>query len=111
MDNVESAKTLIGLLDLTTLNDNDNNETIENLCKKMIDAVATYGDGAVAYASKAFATKATTRLMDKVGMWFDAVSGGELHLLLTSGVNPKHIIFHGNAKTEREIRILQEIQY
>ena len=48
---------------------------IENLCKKMIDAVATYGDGAVAYASKAFATKATTRLMDKVGMWFDAVSG------------------------------------
>lgn len=77
---------------------------IENLCKKMIDAVATYGDGAVAYASKAFATIATTRLMDKVGMWFDAVSGGELHLLLTSGVNPKHIIFHGNAKTEREIR-------
>lgn len=43
MDNVESAKTLIGLLDLTTLNDNDNNETVENLCKK---ATGKYGNTA-----------------------------------------------------------------
>ena len=43
MDNVESAKTLIGLLDLTTLNDNDTNETVSALCQK---ATTVYGNTA-----------------------------------------------------------------
>lgn len=43
MDNVESAKKLIGLLDLTTLNDNDTNETIATLCQK---AIGKYGNTA-----------------------------------------------------------------
>lgn len=43
MDNLESAKTLIGLLDLTTLNDNDTNETIATLCQK---AISQYGNTA-----------------------------------------------------------------
>lgn len=43
MDNVESAKALIGLLDLTTLNDDDNNETVTNLCQK---ATGKYGNTA-----------------------------------------------------------------
>ena len=76
---------------------------IEEVCLHMIEAVKSYGDGAVAYASKAFATIATTKLMNKLGMWFDAVSGGELYLLRSAGVDPKRIIFHGNAKTVQEI--------
>lgn len=76
---------------------------IDGVCGKMLDALSSYGDGAVAFASKAFATVATTRLMANRGMWFDCVSGGELYMLLSAGVNPKHIIFHGNAKTPREI--------
>ena len=43
MDNVESAKKLIGLLDLTTLNDSDTNETVATLCQK---AVGKYGNTA-----------------------------------------------------------------
>jgi deoxyribose-phosphate aldolase len=43
MNNVESAKTLIGLLDLTTLNDNDTTETVTNLCQK---ATTKYGNTA-----------------------------------------------------------------
>ena len=43
MDNVETAKTLIGLLDLTTLNDNDTNETVSALCQK---ASSKYGNTA-----------------------------------------------------------------
>ena len=43
MDNVEAAKKLISLLDLTSLNDNDNNKTIEALCQK---AVTKYGNTA-----------------------------------------------------------------
>ncbi len=76
---------------------------IVDVCNKMIEAVNSFGKGAVAYASKAFETIATTRLMDSVGTWFDAVSGGEIYMLLKAGVDPKHIIFHGNAKTQKEI--------
>lgn len=63
----------------------------------------SYSHGAVAFASKAFATVATSKLIQKHGLWFDSVSGGELYLLNKAGVDKGHIIFHGNAKTEREI--------
>ena len=43
MDNVEAAKLLISLLDLTTLNDNDTNETVSALCQK---ATNKYGNTA-----------------------------------------------------------------
>ncbi len=76
---------------------------ILDVCNKMMESFDSYGPGAVAYASKAFATIATTRLMNSAGMWFDAVSGGELYLLLKAGVDPKHILFHGNAKTKKEV--------
>jgi diaminopimelate decarboxylase len=59
--------------------------------------------GAVAYASKAFASVATSKIIQKHGLWFDSVSGGELYLLNKAGVDMKHVVFHGNAKTEKEI--------
>ena len=43
MDNIDAAKLLIGLLDLTTLNDNDTNETVSTLCQK---ATTKYGNTA-----------------------------------------------------------------
>lgn len=78
-------------------------EYIVEVCDKMISAMREYGNGAVAFASKAFATVATTKLMNGRGMWFDCVSGGELFMLLKAGVEPRHIMFHGNAKTYKEI--------
>ena len=43
MTDLEAAKLLISLLDLTTLNDNDTNETVTNLCQK---ATSKYGNTA-----------------------------------------------------------------
>lgn len=43
MDNVKAAKLLINLLDLTSLNDNDTNETVSSLCQK---ATTKYGNTA-----------------------------------------------------------------
>lgn len=78
-------------------------EYMTAVADEMKNGLSSYGDGAVAYASKAFASIATAKLLSAHGLWFDCVSGGELYLLLKAGVNPKHIIFHGNAKTPREV--------
>ncbi len=78
-------------------------EYMLSVADEMVAGLSAYGDGAVAYASKAFASIATTKMLSSHGLWFDCVSGGELYLLLKAGVNPKHIIAHGNAKTPKEI--------
>ena len=61
MDNVESAKKLIGLLDLTTLNDNDTNETVANLCQK---ATGKYGNTASVCIYPKFISHAKSILPD-----------------------------------------------
>ncbi len=76
---------------------------IRSVCDAFLSAMKEYGNGAVAYASKAFCTVATTKLMASMGMWFDAVSGGEIYLLKNAGVDMSKVIFHGNAKTANEI--------
>lgn len=77
---------------------------IAEVCDAFVKAMSHYGDGAVAYASKAFASMATSRLIQKHGLWFDSVSGGEVYLLSAAGVDMSHVIFHGNNKTKQEIR-------
>ena len=62
-DNVIIAKKLIGLLDLTTLNDNDTNETVEKLCKK---AHTPYGNVASVCIYPQFITHAKTLLPDEI---------------------------------------------
>ncbi len=65
--------------------------------------MSEYGQGAITYASKAFCSVATTKILSKHGMWFDAVSGGEVYLLQSAGVDMSKIVFHGNNKTLTEI--------
>ncbi|MEG1275848.1 MAG: diaminopimelate decarboxylase [Ruthenibacterium sp.] len=60
------------------------------------------------YTSKAFATIATTKLIASHGLWFDAVSGGELFLLNSANVDMKHVVFHGNNKTAAELTMALE---
>lgn len=78
-------------------------EYIKEMCDAFAGAMSEYGRGAVAYASKAFATVATTKLIGSRGLWFDAVSGGELYLLSKAGADMKRVLFHGNNKTPKEI--------
>jgi diaminopimelate decarboxylase len=64
---------------------------------------AHFGDG-VAYASKAFLCTAMARLVDDEGLHIDVATGGELFVALHAGFPAERIVFHGNNKSEAELR-------
>jgi diaminopimelate decarboxylase len=55
------------------------------------------------YASKAFPCTAAYRLFAEEGLSADVASGGELHLALAAGVDPKRLYMHGNNKSPAEL--------
>ncbi len=57
----------------------------------------------VCYASKAFLCKEMARVVKEEGLNIDVSSGGELYTALAAGVEPQHIEFHGNNKTNEEL--------
>ncbi len=59
----------------------------------------------VAYASKAFSCMAMIQLAEEEGLSLDVVSGGELYTALEAGFPVERIHFHGNNKSEAEIRM------
>lgn len=67
-----------------------------------------YGGGKVLYASKAFSCKAMYKIAHSEGLGADVVSGGELYTALSAGMPPEKIYFHGNNKTESELRFALE---
>jgi diaminopimelate decarboxylase len=66
------------------------------------------GHGEVIFASKACPATAVLRLFADEGLGCDVASGGELHLALKAGFAPERIYLHGNAKSERELRLAVE---
>lgn len=60
------------------------------------------------YASKAFACKWIYKTLNEIGYGIDVVSGGELYTALSVGFNKKNIYFHGNNKSEDEIKMAIE---
>ncbi|MFF2375795.1 diaminopimelate decarboxylase [Streptomyces xiamenensis] len=64
-----------------------------------------FGDGAdVFYAGKAFLSRAVVRWLREEGLNLDVCSGGELATALAAGMPAASIAFHGNNKSEHEIR-------
>ncbi len=61
--------------------------------------------GQPVYASKALCTVATCQLAHQEGFWVDVASGGELSTALRAGVPAQRLVFHGNYKTEEELRL------
>lgn len=57
------------------------------------------------YASKALSCLEIYRIMKEEGMGVDVVSGGELFTALNAGFPEEKIFFHGNNKTEEELRM------
>jgi len=57
----------------------------------------------VIYASKAFPCTAVYRLFSEEGLSADVASGGELHLALAAGMDPKRLYMHGNNKSPAEL--------
>ncbi|CAM3161294.1 diaminopimelate decarboxylase [Sporolactobacillus spathodeae] len=62
-------------------------------------------DWQIAYASKAFSTLAMVQLIDEAGLALDVVSGGELYTALHAGMPASRIHFHGNNKSDSELRL------
>jgi diaminopimelate decarboxylase len=63
------------------------------------------GKSEVSYAGKAFLVQAMARLIDEEGLALDVASGGELYTALTAGFPAERILFHGNNKSDEEIRL------
>lgn len=66
------------------------------------------GNGLTVYASKAFNCKEMCRIVKDEGLGLDVVSGGELYTALSVDFPPEKIVFHGNNKTEEEIKTALE---
>lgn len=61
-------------------------------------------DADVFYAGKAFLSKAVVKWLKEEGLNVDVCSGGELTTALAAGMPASRIAFHGNNKSEGEIR-------
>jgi diaminopimelate decarboxylase len=71
------------------------------------EAAQAFDDG-VALASKSFLCGAMARLALEEGLCIDVATGGELDIVLRSGVPAGRIIMHGNNKSRQELeRALQ----
>lgn len=80
-------------------------EMIRNQCRRFHQALKSSGlTYTISYASKAFSAIQLFNLMAEENMGLDVVSEGELYTALQSSVSPDMIHFHGNNKTDREIR-------
>ncbi|MBD1378682.1 diaminopimelate decarboxylase [Metabacillus arenae] len=62
----------------------------------------------VAYASKAFSSVAIIQVAHEEGLSLDVVSGGELYTALAAGFPASRIHFHGNNKSQEELRMALE---
>ena len=82
---------------------------IENMCQIYSETLKTeYGDGMIAYASKAFSCKEIYRIVKAMGIGADSVSGGELYTALSAGFPMEKICFHGNNKSKAELTFAVE---
>jgi len=61
-------------------------------------------DSFVYFASKALSCSGVIRVFAEEGLGCDVASGGELSLALRGGFEPARIYFHGNAKSQDELR-------
>jgi diaminopimelate decarboxylase len=74
-------------------------DTLRARCR---EAAGAFDDG-VAFASKSFLCGAMARLAFEEGLCIDVATGGELDLVLRSGVPAGRVIMHGNNKSADEL--------
>ena len=72
--------------------------TIRSRCR---EAASVFDDG-VAFASKSFLCGAMARIAFEEGLCIDVATGGELDIVLRSGVPATRVIMHGNNKSHDE---------
>ncbi len=82
-----------------------NEEAIRNNCrlfKKTLNSC--YENNKILYASKAFSCLYMYKILKEENLGADVVSGGELYTALKAGFNPEDIYFHGNMKSDDELK-------
>jgi diaminopimelate decarboxylase len=72
------------------------------------EAARCFDDG-VAFASKSFLCGAMARLAFEEGLCVDVATGGELDIVLRSGVPAGRVIMHGNNKSADEVKRAIEV--
>jgi diaminopimelate decarboxylase len=71
-------------------------------------AGAYRGNTLVCYAAKAYCAPWLLRVIADEGLGLDVVSGGELHVARRAGFPMERTYFHGNNKSEEELRLALE---
>jgi diaminopimelate decarboxylase len=66
------------------------------------------GEALVCYAAKAYCAPWLLKVLDQEGLGLDVVSGGELYAAQVSGFPVSRVYFHGNNKSEEELRMAVE---
>ena len=82
--------------------------TIVNACKlyqRAFERHYTASPVRFLYASKAYLSPLIARMMAEQGMGLDVVSGGELQVARQANFPMERISFHGNNKSEEELRL------
>lgn len=80
--------------------------TIRNRIRTFREAFeAEYPRGQVAYAGKAWLSRALLEIINEEGLHLDAVSAGEIGYALRCGFPAARIAFHGNNKTAHELEL------
>lgn len=78
---------------------------LRDKCSQFREAFAAESNSArVVFAGKSFCTLGMCRLVAEEGLFLDVASGGELAIALAAGFPSERIYFHGNNKSESEIR-------
>jgi diaminopimelate decarboxylase len=79
--------------------------TLRNRARQAVASAFAGGPGSRAvFASKALELPVILSILAEEGLGIDVVSGGELFVALKSGIDPHVITFHGNNKSEQELR-------
>ena len=74
-------------------------------CRAWREAFADWPSGAdVAYAGKAFLSKAVIKIVAEEGLGLDVCTGGELAVALAAGFPTNRLWFHGNNKSVPELQ-------
>ncbi len=85
-------------------------DLIREHCRSFRNSIEKYynGEGMACYASKAFSCKAMCRIIEEEGMGLDVVSEGELYTAECAGFPMDRVCFHGNNKTDPELKYAVE---
>ncbi len=83
----------------------DENRVREH-CRTYVDAVKKYlpSGSKPLYAGKAFCFKSLYNIIESEGMGADVVSPGELYVVNAAGLPLEYVYFHGNNKTDEDIK-------